>query len=355
MVFCTLFDSNYLDKGLVMYESLQNVCENSILYTLAMDMKCYSVLVKEKRNNLIPVFVDDILNDDMRRARKNRSQGEFCWTCSSYFLIYVLEKCNEQICTYIDSDLYFYANPKCLLDEMKEKSVQIVEHRFPDSLEGRFASILSGRFCVQFNTFKNEPQALNLLKEWNQKCINSCSNNGQGEVFGDQKYLEDWDKYPYVSVLKNMGGGVAPWNVKKYSLIDKSGEGNGFLLREKDSKESFALVFYHYHNIQYINRNCANINVFTHYWNVDKKLIQVLYPSYLNKCEQMKQYLESTHNILPIVFSHPGLSQKNESLFHRFKRLFDKYYRYRVFVLMMDVLRKTRRRMDLFDITEKYI
>ena len=37
MVYCTLFDSNYLDKGLVMYDSLVNSSCKFILYILCMD------------------------------------------------------------------------------------------------------------------------------------------------------------------------------------------------------------------------------------------------------------------------------------------------------------------------------
>ena len=44
LTFCTLFDSNYLDKGLVLYESMANVMENFKLYILAMDEKCEDIL-----------------------------------------------------------------------------------------------------------------------------------------------------------------------------------------------------------------------------------------------------------------------------------------------------------------------
>ena len=36
-VYCTLFDKNYLDKGLVMMESLVNADQNAFIYVLCMD------------------------------------------------------------------------------------------------------------------------------------------------------------------------------------------------------------------------------------------------------------------------------------------------------------------------------
>ena len=44
-VFCTLFDSNYLDKGLALYFSLRHVCENFILYLFPFDEAAEKVLL----------------------------------------------------------------------------------------------------------------------------------------------------------------------------------------------------------------------------------------------------------------------------------------------------------------------
>ena len=41
---CTLFNFYYLDKGLALYESLERVCEDFVLYVLAMDDDCYAYL-----------------------------------------------------------------------------------------------------------------------------------------------------------------------------------------------------------------------------------------------------------------------------------------------------------------------
>ena len=44
LTFCTLFDSNYLDKGLVLCKSMNNVMPEFKLYILAMDDKCTEIL-----------------------------------------------------------------------------------------------------------------------------------------------------------------------------------------------------------------------------------------------------------------------------------------------------------------------
>ena len=51
MIFCTLFDSNYLDKGLVLLDSLKRLNIDFKLYVLAMNDKCYEVLSDVMKSN----------------------------------------------------------------------------------------------------------------------------------------------------------------------------------------------------------------------------------------------------------------------------------------------------------------
>ena len=51
MIFCTLFDSNYLDKGLALYKSLKNVMKSFKLYILAMDERSNTILNSLHLNN----------------------------------------------------------------------------------------------------------------------------------------------------------------------------------------------------------------------------------------------------------------------------------------------------------------
>lgn len=44
LTFCTLFDSNYIDKGIVLQRSMESVIPNYKLYILAMDDRCYEIL-----------------------------------------------------------------------------------------------------------------------------------------------------------------------------------------------------------------------------------------------------------------------------------------------------------------------
>lgn len=308
MVFCTLFDSNYLDKGIVMYRSLMSVRCDFKMYVLAMDEKCKEVLDAYRGSKLVTISVDDFVEEmGLSELRKNRSRGEFCWTCTSYLIDYVLTRFNEPICTYVDSDLRFYSNPQCLIDEMGERTVQIVEHRYNPTMLGKLGKANSGAYCVEFNTFKNTVDALQLLHWWKERCFESCTITADKKgVWGDQGYLEEWGDKKNVSVLSHLGAGMAPWNVVQYRLIS---EENGIIAEEKKSGKQFPVVFYHYHNINYYNAHKVCISVHEP-WLEDRKLIDALYLSYLREIDDVKNELKDKFGIYPLLHSHPGMENK---------------------------------------------
>jgi len=321
MVFCTLYDSNYLDKGIVMYYSLYKQTQDFNLYVLAMDKKCYEILNIYHFPNQILISVDEFVKETgLETIKKTRPKGEFCWTCTPYLIDYVLSKYKEKICTYIDSDLFFYSNPQVLIDEMKDKTVQITEHRFSHSFYGRMTQKESGTYCVQFNTFKNTPDAIELLQWWKTRCYESCSNIDlkKNKVFGDQGYLETWGQKENVSVLEHLGGGVAPWNLCQYQLIKQ--EDNQVVLQEKKTGIIFPLIFYHFHNIKYRDRYNVDFTLYE-VWNVDKKLIDVLYNTYLIELNNVKNELIVHFGFLPLIYSHPGIKERVERVDRKTDRI----------------------------------
>ena len=118
LTFCTLFDSNYLDKGLVLYESMTKVMGNFKLYILAMDEKCEEILKSMNLSNIIVISLKEFEDNELLEIKTKRARAEYCWTCTASLIDYVLKNYNETYCTYVDSDLYFYENPQILIGEM---------------------------------------------------------------------------------------------------------------------------------------------------------------------------------------------------------------------------------------------
>ena len=302
---CTLFDHNYLDKGLVLYDSLEAHGSDFTLYVLAMSDKCYEVLTDLMLPHLKPIKLSDFENEQLLSIKNTRSFAEYCWTCGSSFVKYIFDRYEPDYCSYIDTDMAFYEDPFILIEELNNRnaSVSIVGHRFCWFAKKKSEAIL-GKYCVECNTFKNDTQARNLLDLWVSQCIECCSAIPEKGLYGDQKYLANWcTDYDFVIETQNMGAGVAPWNISQYRMISHDAKTNTYLLR--NSCKDYKLLFYHYENIQYLSRYAVNVNVYSK-WGLDDNLVKSLYGDYLQRLEEKKSLLESKYGLSVIIKRHPG-------------------------------------------------
>ena len=315
---CTLFDSNYLDKGIVLYHSLERVANDFCLYVLAMNNKCYEVLTDLNFPYIKPIRLEDFENEKLKEAKGNRSRGEYCWTCSSSLIKYLLSTYNLEYCTYIDADICFYQDPQILIDEMifAGASVQVVEHRFP---KGDNRAWRVGTYCVEFNTFKNDKIGLRILDEWVDKCLECCSQISDGIHWGDQKYLDPIvEKYSeHVNVLQNLGGGVAPWNIAQYKGLFSFGD--NIILQEKGSNKVFELVFYHFEGVKYLNRNKATAPIY--YDSGSNKFITALYSDYFIRIKRAKQMLLANYGVDFVIKEHPVMKEFKGDVSYYIKKI----------------------------------
>lgn len=281
-IYCTLFDSNYLDKGLVLYESMCETLHDFKLYVFAFDDICKEILEKENLENLIVVSLDEFETEDLKRVKEERTRAEYCWTCSPWIIKYVLETYDERICTYIDADMMFFSSPQGVFDEMRNKgcSTIIVPHRFETIEEEKKAEDTVGSYCVEFNTFVNDENGMMALNWWAERCLEWCfyAVPGTTEWYGDQKYLNKFQElFKGVYVCNHYGVGIAPWNVKLISPIDDCGDPP--MIQVKSSGETFPIVLYHFESVSFLTKHILNVS--SHM--TSKKLHKVTYDVYVNK------------------------------------------------------------------------
>ena len=257
--FCTLFDSYSLDKGIALYKSLENVSNDFTLYIFCFDDKSYEVLNDLCFRHAVIIHHNEFERPELLEKKRERSKAEYCWTCTSVIIEYVLDNYDVNSCTYLDSDLFFYFDPQIIFDEIfaANANVVIVEHRFKDNKYGRKLEKRNGKYCVEFNYFDQSTNSRKVLSWWKNKCLEWCYDQPEEDRMGDQKYLNHW-KRDFIGVheLQHLGGGVAPWNLEQYNLE-----------RVYDNKIEmsttqgvvFPLVFYHFQNIRYLPGRKVNI------------------------------------------------------------------------------------------------
>jgi hypothetical protein len=274
--FVTLFNSNYLSRGLVLYESLKKHCPNFHLYVVAFDEITYSYFQKHPYANLTAISLSQFEDEKLLSIKHTRSAGEYCWTCTASTVLYCINNFRLDHCVYIDSDMCFYSNPQCLFDEWGGRSVLITEHRYTPEYD---QSKLSGTYCVQFVGFKNDVDGMAALNYWRESCIDWCYARAEDGKFGDQKYLDDWpSRFKNVHVLKHLGGGLAPWNIQQYrfKLVE-----NKLVGTEISTKCAFGVVFFHFHGLKFYDDDIVSLSPSV--YDISQSKIELFFKPYVRR------------------------------------------------------------------------
>jgi hypothetical protein len=241
-VYCTYFDHNYLSRGLALHRSLQRHAPNARLWVLCLSAECHRVLVALDLRGIVPVRLEDFeaADPELAATRNSRSIVEYYFTCSPAFMLYVLaSEADAEWVTYLDADLFFYASPQAIYDELKDASVAIVPHRYAPNLEKRRSF---GTYNVGWVGVRNDPDGIAVIKWWRERCIEWCHDYVDGHRYADQGYLDCFaDLSERVKAIENVGANLAPWNIANYR-IDVSG---GQVM-----VDATALVFFHFQGLR---------------------------------------------------------------------------------------------------------
>ncbi len=214
--FCTLFDSNFLPMGMALHQSLLAHAQPFHLWILCVDelVEKQLEIIDLPHVTLIPLR--EVETSDLLAVKASRSKNEYCWTLTPFIFQAVFDRQpNLKRATYLDADIFFFDDPQILLRELDEsgKHVLITEHAYAPEYD---QSLISGRFCVQFMTFRNTIEAIKVMRWWQERCLEWCFARVEDGKFGDQKYLDCWPNIfdEEVHIVRQTEKTLAPWNVR---------------------------------------------------------------------------------------------------------------------------------------------
>jgi len=270
---CTLFDHRYLDKGLSLHASLLQQGYPFNLWILCMDSDSYHALSRLKLENVTLVTVEDLErhDQDVSRARSNRSLVEFYFTIKSFLCLYILDSHPYvDLITYLDADLYFFGSPAVIIEEMTGYSIGITPHRFPVHLK---QSEQYGLFNAGFISIRRDETGTSCLRWWRNSCFTWCHDYVSEGRFADQRYLDNiLDIFPNVKSIRNKGINAAPWNISQYRCSRK-----GDIIKIDDD----VLTLYHFHGIRKLYPFLYDSGLASHHNVLHKTVRQFIYMPYL--------------------------------------------------------------------------
>jgi hypothetical protein len=221
--FVTLFDSSYLPMGMALHESLMAHSKPFCLWIICMDEKVEEQLSRLALPHVTLLPLREVETQELLAVKPARSLGEYCWTLTPFSFEAVFDRgLGAERVTYLDSDLFFFSSPQLLLRELEEagKHVLITEHAYAPDHAKRWLE-MSGRFCVQFLTFRRTAEGGEVMRWWQNRCLEWCFARFEEGKFGDQKYLDQWLELfaKDVHVVHQTEKTLAPWNAKHYEVM----------------------------------------------------------------------------------------------------------------------------------------
>ena len=271
--FCTYFDRNYLTRGLALYRSLEEQCRRSfVLWILCFDDETYENLMRLNLPSARLLRRNEFEANDagLAKARTNRTNVEYFWTCTPSVLLFVLRRDPTiAVITYLDADLYFFSDPEPIFREFGDGSILIIGHRFAP--EYAHLSNSSGIYNVGLLAVRRDSDGLRCLQWWRDRCIEWCFARAEDGKYGDQKYLDSWpERFQRVVVLQYQGAGLGPWN------ISACRPHRGSAGVEIDGKP---LIFFHFHGLKCVSRNVVCLNEYPS--RIDAVQLQDIYRPYV--------------------------------------------------------------------------
>lgn len=272
-IYCTYFNQGYLNRGIVLFRSMERHVPDFRLEVLCFDDATYDFLTQHSFSGVTPVRLDEFerRHPELIAIKPTRSRGEYFFTCTSTWTLDVINRHPEaESVTYLDADTKFFSSPSCIFEQMRDKDIMICSHNFERDAE-KFQ--LHGKYNVGWLTFRNSNIGLDCLSRWAADCISWCYDRLEDGKFADQKYLDSWPaRYGDRLAIAPKGLDLGPWGIGKGELNNRNGQ---MMIRDSP------LILYHYQGLRLFSKRHYYLGYYYHH--SVRPILELLYEPYIRE------------------------------------------------------------------------
>lgn len=273
---CTYFDTNYLIKGLLCYETLMKYTNNFTLYVLALDEKVYEIMKNKKNVCVIKLIEIEKFCAQLLEIKSLRKlPHEYYTTITPILPQYIFKYFNINDVFYIDADMCFFSSAEKIKNVFNNYSIMVTEHENKEAYA-------AGRFNNGVMGFKNDKNALEFLEWYQTKCLEWCEFTWtiDGKC-GDQGYLNiiynEPNRFKNSLICPNCAINLGSWNIAMHKVEKKE---------QKILIDDNELVCYHFHRFN-INGWPDKLNATG--WKVSQNNIELIYKPYYHMWKEIEE------------------------------------------------------------------
>lgn len=278
-VFVSHCDKNYSSRAIAMARSILRYTPESKLIMVYQDNETKQAFEGFSLENTELVSIEQLISEfpELRQVRENRSKIEFYFSITPFLLKYGALGFPNEVISYVDADILFFCDPSDGIQEIqKNHSARLVPHRFK---QDHMYLEKYGKYNVGIVSY-NPKFGTKAIDWWAESCIRSTSIFPTAEVFGDQKYLDEFERVdPSVLISKHLGENVAPWNLLELELAH--GEQGPKVLGSP-------LVYFHFSGLK-LFQNFAALGFAGYSKKPGKQIWKQIYKPYIKEIRAIEQ------------------------------------------------------------------
>lgn len=212
-IIVTHCDIHFLSRAVALISSILETSGTKEIWVYTHDTESFRILNLLALKNVTIISSDVLANSfsELQGSREVKNYMEYIYALTPFMILYAAEKTKDSV-WYIDADVYFLKSFSHLEKQVNNKSILVTAHNFPSRLKYLEKY---GKFNVGIIFVSGDEESLETVRWWAVKCIENTSTFSKEDVYGDQKYLDEFPSHnSNFHVFKPVDCCAAPWNIE---------------------------------------------------------------------------------------------------------------------------------------------